>query len=255
MARAWRWFVATGLLLLGVLGALGAPTPARADPMPAPPAPRGPVWIRSQDGVEVLVYPPREASTPRPIFVMLHGMCDEPENECPHFAESVSRRGWLVCPRAPVRCPGGGSIWQYSRRFDTVEESVAAVHAAFPGKLDEAPGRTLIGFSLGGIFGMDIAHHPESRIRYAVLMGAKVYPNARWLEAAGVEKLALIAGDRDMMAWHMREQARRVERQGVDARFVSLGNVGHWFPRDLTPRLDAILEWLETPSAPRPDGA
>ena len=206
--------------------------------------PREPVWIRGQDDIEVLVYPPRSRKGPQPIVVMLHGMCDEPENECPHFAESATKRGWLLCPRARLRCPGGGSIWHYPRRHETLRASVQAVHAAFPGLLDESPGRTLIGFSLGGIFGMDVAHRGEGKYRRVVLIGARVYPSAELLRAAGVDRLVLAAGERDMMRWHMSEQARRLEQRGIAARFVSLGDAGHWFPPDLTTRMDSILDWM-----------
>src|SRR5690349_12584887 len=50
----------------------------------APPA----EWLApANDGADVLVYPPRrDRATPRPVTVMLHGMCDLPERECPYFA-------------------------------------------------------------------------------------------------------------------------------------------------------------------------
>ncbi len=208
--------------------------------------PRGPIWIHGEGDIEVLVYPPRSDIGPQPVLVMLHGMCDEPENECPYFAESATRHGWLLCPRARLRCEGGGSIWHYPRRHETVRESVRAVRAAFPDLLDESSGKTLIGFSLGGIFGMDVAHRGEDDYRRVVLIGARVYPRAELLRTAGVQRLVLAAGERDMMHWHMRDQAHRVGRHGVTARFVSLGNSGHWFPLDLTERMDAILDWVTT---------
>jgi predicted esterase len=233
-----------GLSLLIVTLVLLAPSPVFADANPA--VPRGPSWVYGAHDIEVLVYPPRSRRGPQPIFVMLHGMCDEPQNECPYFAQSVTKRGWLLCPRARLRCRGGGSIWSYARRQETVRESVRAVQAAFPGLLDESSGKTLIGFSLGGLFGMDLAHRGADDYRRVVLIGARVYPSARLLRAAGVQRLVLAAGEHDMMHWHMLDQARRVGRQGVDARFVSLGDAGHWFPPDLTERMDAILDWVAT---------
>ncbi|HOU93859.1 MAG TPA: hypothetical protein PLU22_22570 [Polyangiaceae bacterium] len=208
--------------------------------------PPAPVWLGTvESGVQALVYPPQDRSAPRPVTVMLHGMCDEPERECPYFAEVVTRSGWLICPRAETRCPDGGSIWGYQRRHRTVERAVELVHAAFPGELDETHGRTLIGFSLGALFGMDLGHQGAGRYPRLLLIGAKVEPYAALLRRAGVERVIFAAGDRDMMSAHMREQARRLDRQGVPTQFVSLGAVGHWFPEDLEPRLAAMLTWLD----------
>lgn len=174
---------------------------------------------------------------------MLHGMCDEPEVECPYFAEAVTRRSWLVCPRADLRCDSGGYIWQQGRREQTVEAAVSLVKTRFAHHIAEEQGRALIGFSLGAIFGMDLAHNGEGRYRRVLLIGGKVHPQASRLRDAGVERFILAAGDYDMMHAHMRDQARRV--QGVPTQFVSLGKSGHWFPDDFTPRLESMLGWLE----------
>jgi len=219
-----------------------AARPAAAEEQPVP----APLRLGSaESGVEVLVYPPRDRAAPRPLTVMLHGMCDEPEAECPHFAEVVTRSGWLLCPRAETRCPGGGSIWGYRRRHHTVERAVELARAAFPGELDETHGRTLIGFSLGALFGMDLGHQGAGRYPRLLLIGAKVEPSAVLLRRAGVERVIFAAGDYDMMNAHMREQARRLDRQGVPTQFVSLGRVGHRFPGDLDLRLAAMLTWLD----------
>src|SRR5512145_2183450 len=126
--------------------------------------PPGAVWISDGHGSKALVYPPDDPG-PRPIFVMLHGMCSEPEHECPYFAEAIGHHGWLICPRGNARCGETGSTWQQPRWREAVERSVQAIHEVFPGELDESPGRTLIGFSLGGIVAMAIAHQDQGRYR------------------------------------------------------------------------------------------
>lgn len=202
-----------------------------------------------------LVYAPQSAGA-RGVTVMLHGMCDEPENECPYFAGAVTRGSWLLCPRARLRCNGGGSIWSWQRFEHTVEASVARVASEHPGAIDIERGRTLVGFSLGAIRGMDLAHRSDGRYSAVVLIGAKVHPDARRLRAAGVERLLLAAGDYDMMKWQMAGEARRLVRQGYPAAFMSLGKVGHWFPRDFQQRLAKGLAWAQgddaafVPSAP-----
>jgi dipeptidyl aminopeptidase/acylaminoacyl peptidase len=78
-----------------------------------------------------------------------------------------------------------------------------------------------------------------------ILIGARVYPDVRQLHRAGVERIVLAAGVRDLTYPHLVEQARRLRRQGTEVRFVSLGDTGHWFPDDLTPRMSEILDWVD----------
>lgn len=196
--------------------------------------------------LHVVVYPPKRDDVPQPVTVMLHGMCDEPENECPYFADAVTPRGWLVCPRARLRCAGGGSIWDFNTRHETLRRSVELVETRFRQHVDTGAGRTLIGFSLGGIFGMDVAHRAQGEYPRVLLIGAKVDPSAPMLRNAGVQKIALVAGDYDMMNGHMQSAARRAQRAGMAARFMSLGKVGHWFPDDMTARMTLVLDWLDS---------
>jgi predicted esterase len=208
------------------------------------PRPSGPTMIaeeRSRPGA--LVYAPRDPDERR-VTVMLHGMCDEPEYECPYFAKTVTGGSWLLCPRATLRCDGGGSIWPWQTFERDIEASVERVAESHPGELDARRGRTLIGFSLGAIRGMDLAHSGGGRWPSVVLIGAKVHPDAARLRAAGAPRLLLAAGDYDMMKWQMAGEARRLVRQGYPAAFMSLGKIGHWFPSDFAERLERGLAWV-----------
>ena len=237
---------------------VAARIPARVETAPKTAAvlPASPVLLEERRGAPgALVYAPTRARTRR-VTVMLHGMCDEPENECPYFAGAVTPRSWLVCPRATLRCDGGGSIWPWQSYADNVEASIERVASEYPNALDANGGRTLMGFSLGAIRGMDLAHAGAGRWKSVVLIGAKIHPDARRLRAAGVERLLLAAGDYDMMKWHMAGQAARLVRQGYPAAFMSLGKIGHWFPHDFEARLARGLAWVDgddeafAPSAP-----
>lgn len=209
------------------------------------PIPTGPVKLDAPAGSNhVLLYPPKNADVKRPVTVMLHGMCDEPEYECPHFASSTTGQSWLVCPRANLRCEGGGSIWSADKRLgQTIEDGIARVDAEYAGAVDGEQGRTLIGFSLGAIRGMDIAHAGDGKYRSAILIGAKIYPDAKRLRKAGVQRLVLAAGEHDMMKWHMVAQTKKLIRQGYPAAFMSMGKIGHAFPRDLGERMERALAW------------
>ncbi|HWA73009.1 MAG TPA: hypothetical protein VG937_11760 [Polyangiaceae bacterium] len=195
---------------------------------------------------EVVFYPPLDRSRPKPLFVMLHGMCGAPERTCPYFAATTERLGWLVCPRAARPCEGGGTTWSHREREQTIERAVARVRAQFPGEIDETAGRTLIGFSLGAFVATDLAQHPVAGAPYSrvLLIGARVFPDAAGLRQAGVERVVFAAGQYDMTYSHMAEQAKRLRRSGLPSRFIDLGRIGHAFPQDFREYLEQALLFL-----------
>lgn len=203
------------------------------------------VWI-PRDGAtpESLVYLPSGAGdTPRPIAVMLHGMCGAPENECPAFAKAFTKRGFLVCPRATLSCAGGGSTWAARGRVELVEAAIQSVATRFPGRMDTAQ-RTLVGFSLGAFVANELSNADPARWQRVILLSAKIAPNPSRLVKLGAPRMLLGAGDYDLSQMHMRKATRALERAGVDAVFVSLGRVGHQFAVDMDGWMDSALEWL-----------
>jgi predicted esterase len=189
-------------------------------------------------------YPPQDRRSPRPVTVFLHGMCDEPQNECPWIEHASTEHGWLLCPRATLRCNGGGSIWPFDDRFPrSVDASLERLSAEYPGTVDVSKQRTLVGFSLGAIRAAELAQRPGSRWESVILIGAKVELEAKRLRRAGVKRVVLASGDHDMMKWRMVEQAKKLRRQGFPVAFMSLGKVGHWFPRDMEQRMRVALDW------------
>jgi pimeloyl-ACP methyl ester carboxylesterase len=170
-------------------------------------------------------------------------MCSEPERACRHFASTVTQGGWLLCPRARQRCDGGGSTWP-QRGFDRqIEAGIERVRERYPGELDDER-RTLIGFSLGAFRALDLAHDARGRYPRVILIGARIYPDAERLRAAGVERLLLAAGDWDMMRGHMEGRTRALVRRGFPAAFQRYGAVGHAFPADFPRLLQRGLAWI-----------
>ena len=243
---------------------VGIDTNAHADPVSptaakVPSAPdarsaaerKAPVWLEeTANEPAVLAFPPRATTGRRPMVVMLHGMCDPPERECPYFANSVTEFAWLVCPRARLSCGGGGgTMWDWRKKYETVDAAVDRVRAYDGASVDADRDRILIGFSLGALAAMDIAHRARGQWPKVLLIGAEVYPNASLLKRAGVQRVLLASGERDMMRWHMTQQAERLNRQGVAATYMSLGPVGHWFAPDMDNWMRSALAWLENDEA------
>jgi len=209
--------------------------------------------LESDDGEPgVIVYPAR-APGAHAVTVVLHGMCSEPVRACRHFAEQVTASQHLICPRASRRCDGGGSIWPQLGFAAQVERAVTRGEAALAGRVDDAPGRTLIGYSLGAFRALELAEHGRAgpgRYPRLMLIGAKILPSPQRLRENGVERLLLSAGAWDMMHDHMRREARRLNRAGFETRFLGLGPVGHVFTSSFAQYLPEALRWLEAGQAP-----
>jgi predicted esterase len=217
--------------------------PARSDPE----VDRAPEWTYlSVEGVPVLVHPPSETrEAPATVTVMLHGMCDVPERECPAFASAVAKRGFLVCPRGPSPCAGGGATWS-SGATHLVERAVAALVARYPGRVD-ATARTLIGFSLGAFVAARIAAEDPVHWPHLVLIAAKAPLDPARLANNGVERVVLASGTYDLSRDHLRRASAVLASHGIATTFLSLGPVGHRFAEDMDGWTESALAWLERP--------
>jgi predicted esterase len=111
----------------------------------------------------------------------------------------------------------------------------------------------LIGFSLGAFVALDVAQESHGEWPRLLLIGAFVKPNAKKLKAAGVESVLFASGDWDMSREEMKKQARELQRQGVRARYVGTGPVGHWFakePKEMDTWLRDAMAWMEEKEEP-----
>jgi predicted esterase len=230
--RLRRWGARAKVCL--VLAALLAVSNARAAPFELSEA-------GGQPGVVVF---PAQQPGPRRVTVVLHGMCSEPASACRHFAERVTQDEHLVCPRASRRCDGGGSIWPQRGFAGQVEQAIARAQESLAGRVDSSSGRTLIGYSLGAFRALELAQQGGGQYPRVMLIGAKIYPNAKLLRDGGVERLLLSAGSWDMMHDHMRRETQRLSRAGFPAHFLGLGPVGHFFTPSFAEYLPEALRWL-----------
>jgi predicted esterase len=192
-----------------------------------------------------VAYAPAEASAPRPPIVYLHGMWASPEDSCGYFERGSTRFGFLVCPRgnAPL---GDGRMW--AGTYASVAPSVhAAMHAAeglAPGKLDRTGGGTLVGYSNGAYFAVEVARSEPGKWTGLVLLSMRLELDAARLRAAGVRRVVLAAGDHDGARASMRSLADRTDAAGLPTRFMSLGPGGHEFPKDMDVRMCVAIAWV-----------
>jgi pimeloyl-ACP methyl ester carboxylesterase len=182
--------------------------------------------------------PPRARAT----FVYLHGVCGLTVNGCGHFAGAP---GWLVCPQANAPCAGGGSSWSGSveDKLAVVDGALDAAHARWP----ESEGFpvVLVGFSQGAYVAVDVASARPGRFAGLLLLGADTEHAVDRLRASRVARVGLACGAYDMMFPRMRGTPRALGA-GVDARFASLGAVGHTYAAadGTDDALTSLLAWV-----------
>jgi predicted esterase len=220
-----------------------AATASAAAPVPAP-KPLTVIDLVATDDLPGVVIFPARASGPRPITVLLHGMCGEPSYTCSHFAEQVTESSNLVCPRASLRCAGGGASWPQTGYSEAIEAAIARAKAALPEPADDAHGRTLIGYSLGAYRALEMAQRSAGTYPRVMLIGARILLNQKLLAENGVQRVLLSAGGSDMMHDPMHPAAARAAGAGMSARFLDLGPVGHAFTPSFARYLPVALAWL-----------
>jgi predicted esterase len=210
--------------------------------------PERPEWVEAENAAgKAFVYPPQplQPAVARPVTVLLHGMCGEPQSACGPFVDVATSRGWLVCPKAEDAC-GGGTSWRLYGHDDAklVEASVQAIDGEHHGAVDLAAPRVLVGFSLGGIAAVQIAQAGTGNYAGLVVIASQVHPDVAQLKKAGIKRVVLAAGDLDMTSAPLRKDARRLEAHGVPTRFVSLGRFGHGYPADMQERMREPMRWV-----------
>jgi predicted esterase len=217
-----------------------------APSIPSRTRPKEPEWVE-RGGAKALVFPPAAgAAAPRPVTVLLHGMCGHPERACAPFVDVSTANGWLVCPSAEDAC-GTGAKWRLVGKADAqvVEASVAALGSEHAGEVDEASPRVLVGFSLGGIAAMQITQAaPAGRYVGLVVVAAQVQPDVGALRRAGIQRVVFAAGDLDMTSVPLQADARRLDAHGLPTRFVSLGHFAHGYPADMQERMREPMRWV-----------
>lgn len=221
-----------------------APSTPSAPPTAPPATAPSPIELAETENLPGVVIFPARTSGPSPITVVLHGMCGDPFNTCSYFAAHVTQTANLVCPRASVRCAGGGASWPQSGVAEAVRAAVERVKAALPVPADDTQGRTLIGYSLGAYRALEIAQTSSGEYPRLMLIGARVALNQRRLEQSGVHRVLLSAGRSDMMHDPMQRETERALRTGILAHFLDLGPVGHFFTPSFTSYLPVALSWL-----------
>ena len=200
---------------------------------------------RAEGAWGVAYAPGSSAPRPAPPIVYLHGMWASPEDSCAFFARGATSAGFLVCPRgnAPL---GLGRMWSgtYASVAPSLRLALDAAAKMDPGGLDRSGDGTLIGYSNGAYFAVEVACAEGGRWTGLVLLSMHLELDAGRLRSAGVRRVLLGAGERDGARQSMEALAGRLREGGLPARFASLGPGGHEFPGDMAERMCDAITWV-----------
>jgi predicted esterase len=153
----------------------------------------------------------------------------------------ASEVGWLVCPEA-INADASGT-WSWGA--DVAAQGVVvgdALSSAQAAGASAEPG-VAVGFSQGSYVALDLVKMGRLKFRGLVLLGAEMHPSAERLRAAGVARIVLGAGKQDGAYASLKEEAQKMSIDGLEVRFVDLGNVGHTYAADDVDALRSAIAW------------
>jgi predicted esterase len=196
---------------------------------------------------EPLVLPDDE---PRPVTILLHGMCADSSWTCDWLQYFDMRPQWQVCPRAPGRCrTEPGYSWTGGADTRRVVELALSTLRQRHGARVRDDSLVIAGFSQGAYALAGLVHElalrpsPALQVRGILAQGAHVHFAAGDVRTLGA-RVALTAGDLDRAAPAMRAEAEQLARAGVEARYASLGRDEGHFTSVATGRTVAqLIDW------------
>jgi predicted esterase len=196
---------------------------------------------------EPLVVPDDE---PRPVTILLHGMCADSSWTCDWLQYFDMRPQWQVCPRAPRRCrTEPGYSWTGGADTRRVVELALSTLRQRQGARVRDDSLVIAGFSQGAYALAGLVHElalrpsPSLQVRGILAQGAHVHFAAGDVRTLGA-RVALTAGDQDRAAPAMRAEAEQLAHAGVEARYASLGRDEGHFTSVATGRTVAqLIDW------------
>ena len=201
------------------------------------------------------VYPPLADEPRSPLVVVLHATCMEPASVCDWFGAAGRDSGWLVCPSGNSTCYGEPDWYgNGSTKGAFLERAIAKVQESIPSFVDNERRGVLFGWSRGAFAARDILYAASSgkdpkladlssRFRGLVLVAAQVTPDVAKLRAVGITRVVMAAGDLDMSAPTMTAAVKTLKKHGMEARWISLGKIGHVWPEDFDARMREPIAW------------
>jgi len=184
------------------------------------------------------------------VLVALHGNFDRPEWQCEVW-RGITSFPFILCPRGIPRGDAPKSLdrWTYGGLKATEAELMAGLEALkkrFGAYIDDGP-LLYTGFSLGAIYGARMLRdHPEQFPRAVLTEGGYeswARPAAKKYREGGGLRVLLACGQTACQQAG-RGVARTLEKEGIGARVVFGGNIGHTYDGPVARSIAEAWDWL-----------
>ena len=124
-----------------------------------------------------------------------------------------------------------------------LEHAIDGVSALYPDEV-ERRGEVLTGFSRGAYSAPFIALKHPGRWPYLVLVEADVPLDVATLKRAGVEAVAMLAGEWGSQIGGERATADKLRAQGFPAKFWTMQKAGHYYSADIDALMGEAIDWV-----------
>lgn len=192
---------------------------------------------------------PLGATGPRPVLVGVHGRGDRPEWACGEWRGVTRGYPFILCPHGIPRDAPPGAGLRFADAKTTEREirvGLDALHRRFGRYVASGP-LVYAGFSLGAILAPTILIGEKHAYPFAVLAEGG---QERWTRQAirawrgvGGERVLLVCSTRGCEAMS-RPLVARFEAEGVEARLVSAGHIGHLVDQRVIDAIVPAFPWL-----------
>ena len=198
---------------------------------------------------DAVVSVPLGTTTARPVVVALHGRNDRPEWACGEWRGVTDAAPFILCPHGvPVEAPPGRGLAFASAAVTQreIEAGLGALRARFGRYVADGP-MIYAGFSLGAILGVAVVSAHPARFPIAVLgeggQAEWTRDRAAAFARGGGRRVLFICSTASCEAATPRALVI-LTQQGIEAKLVSAGHVGHLVDDRVVSAARAAWPWV-----------
>jgi poly(3-hydroxybutyrate) depolymerase len=218
-------------------------------------------WLEPLEGGAGFVSPPTGATVRRPIVIAIHGAGDRPDWSCSEWRAIFGPVPFIVCPQGvPLHDARQTFAWSSAAHVESaIDRAVAAVAKRWPDHVALDAPRVYAGFSQGAMLGADVVKRAPTRYPFAVFLeglGDVAAPAfGRSLDKArressadggapGIEPRLILACSRSGCRTSRDQAQHALEKNGVEARVVDAGPIGHVVDSRVIAAVRTQVPWL-----------
>ena len=205
-------------------------------------------WLESEPEVEVVLPEDFDPEKQYPLFIALHGGGENLQGFMPMWTSDALRRDFIVLyPQSSLLIAQNGYNWMED--MEVSRKEILAAYQEVMARYPIDPERVIVGgFSAGGVTALDLVLQDVFPIKGFVTLCPPM-PEGFSAEAVAAARDRGVRGtvlttEMDPRVEEQREMVTVMEREGLPHEFIVAPNTGHWYPADLSVRIDQALRHI-----------